>query len=60
MDEYVIGFVDENEVWRELSFRGVSEQVAKALARGLSDTFAHVTLTGSQPIPITLDVEPGS
>lgn len=60
MDEYVIGFVDENDVWRELSFRGVSESVAKALARGLDTAFGHVTLTGSQPIPITLDVEPGS
>jgi len=59
MDEYVIGFVDENEVYRELSFRGVSEQVAKALARGLDLEFAHVTLTGSEPKSITLD-EAGS
>lgn len=60
MDEYVIGFVDENDVFRELTFRGVTETVAKALARGLADTFAHVTLTGSQPMPITIDVAPGS
>lgn len=60
MDEYVLGFVDTDHVWRELTFRGVSETVAKALARGLADTFAHVTLTGSQPMPITIDVVPGS
>lgn len=54
MDEYVIGFVDESEVWRELTFRGVSETVARALATGLDQVFAHVTLTGNQPTPIDL------
>jgi hypothetical protein len=54
MDEFTIGFED-NAVWRELSFRGVSEAVAKALATGLSDAgFALVTLTGSQPTVISL------
>ena len=59
MDEYVIGFVDETEVWRELTFRGVSEIVAKALANGLDQVFAHVTLTGSQPTPIPIGDGPG-
>ena len=55
MNEYVIGFGDEDETWRELTFRGVSEKVAKALANGLSQVFAHVSLTGNQPTPITLE-----
>ena len=36
MDEFTIGFED-NAVWRELTFRGVSENVAKAMATGLAD-----------------------
>lgn len=54
MNEYVIGFVDEDEVWRELTFRGVSQLVARALAKGLSDQFSHVTLTASEPVQIDL------
>ena len=54
MDEFTIGFED-NAVWRELTFRGVSENVAKAMATGLSDAgFSLVTLTGSQPTVINL------
>lgn len=55
MDEYVIGFVNDNDVFQELTFRGVSENVAKALASGLAAQFAHVTLTGSEPKYITLE-----
>jgi hypothetical protein len=55
MDEFTIGFED-NAVWRELTFRGVTENVAKAMANGLADAgFALVTLTGSQPTVIELD-----
>jgi hypothetical protein len=55
MDEFTIGFED-NSVWRELTFRGVTESVAKAMANGLADAgFALVTLTGSQPTVIELD-----
>lgn len=55
MDEFTIGFED-NSVWRELTFRGVTEAVAKAMANGLADAgFALVTLTGSQPTVIDLD-----
>jgi hypothetical protein len=61
MDEFTIGFVDENEVWRELSFRGVSENVAKALANGLaSGGFDLVTLTGAQPTVIDLTEDPST
>ena len=61
MDEFTIGFVDEASVWRELSFRGVSENVAKALANGLaSGGFDLVTLTGAQPTVIDLNEEPSS
>ena len=52
MDEFTIGFED-NSVWRELTFRGVTENVAKAMANGLADAgFSLVTLTGSQPTVI--------
>jgi hypothetical protein len=55
VDEFTIGFED-NSVWRELTFRGVTEAVAKAMANGLADAgFALVTLTGSQPTVIDLD-----
>jgi len=55
MDEFTIGFEDDS-VWRELTFRGVTEAVAKAMANGLADAgFALVTLTGSQPTVIELD-----
>jgi hypothetical protein len=61
MDEFTIGFVDEAAVWRELSFRGVSENVAKALANGLaSGGFDLVTLTGAQPTVIDLTENPSS
>lgn len=56
MDEFTIGFED-NAVWRELTFRGVTEAVARALACGLvaAGDYGNVTLTGSQPAVIDLD-----
>jgi hypothetical protein len=60
MDEFTIGFEDQG-VWRELTFRGVSEAVAKAMATGLADAgFSLVTLTGSQPTVISLVDQPFS
>ena len=60
MDEFFIGFEDQG-VWRELTFRGVSENVAKAMATGLADAgFSLVTLTGSQPTVISLTEEPSA
>ena len=60
MDEFTIGFEDQS-VWRELTFRGVSENVAKAMATGLADAgFSLVTLTGSQPTVIDLTEDPSS
>jgi hypothetical protein len=60
MDEFTIGFED-NAVWRELTFRGVSENVAKAMATGLADAgFSLVTLTGSQPTVIDLTDDPSA
>lgn len=35
MDEYVISFINENDVYQQLTFRGVSEAVAAGLATGL-------------------------
>ena len=54
MNEYVIGFVNDNEVFQQLTFRGVSENVARALANGLAEQFDHVTLTGAELVPIDL------
>ena len=60
MDEFFIGFEDQG-VWRELTFRGVSENVAKAMASGLADAgFSLVTLTGSQPTVISLTEDPSA
>ena len=60
MDEFTIGSED-NAVWRELTFRGVSENVAKAMASGLADAgFSLVTLTGSQPTVISLTDDPSA
>lgn len=35
MNEYVISFINDNGVYQQLTFRGVSEAVAAALATGL-------------------------
>jgi len=60
MDEFTIGFEDQG-VWRELTFRGVTENVAKAMANGLADGgFSLVTLTGSQPTIIDLTDDPSA
>jgi hypothetical protein len=61
MDEFTISFETEG-VWRELTFRGVSQEVAKAMANGLAEAgFALVTLTGSQPTVIDLtDTNPAA
>ena len=56
MDEYVIGFVNDDAVFQELTFRGVSERVATGLARGLSAAgFELVTLTGARPTVISIE-----
>lgn len=55
MNEYVITFVNDNGVYQELTFRGVSENVARALAEGLNGApFEEVTLKvrESRDIPL--------
>ena len=60
-DEYIIGFTDENQTWRELTFRGVSEQVAVALAQGLNRApFGNVTLTAAERVEVNLDAAGGT
>lgn len=55
-DEYVIGFTDEDGTWRELTFRGVSQQVAVALAQGLNRApFGSVTLTMAERVEVALE-----
>ncbi len=54
-DEYVIGFLDEDDTWRELTFRGVSQAVAVALAQGLNRApFGNVTLTAAARVEVDL------
>lgn len=50
MDEYVISFIDSKGQDRQIAFRGVGEDVAKAFAKGLTiDGFSGVNLAGSVP-----------
>lgn len=59
MIEYVIGFVNDDDTYQQLTFRGVSEKVAKALANGLNGVYGNVTLTGTASVEIDL-AEAGS
>lgn len=48
-NEYVINFINENGVYQELTFRGVSEEVATALATGLNKApFGQVVLSARE------------
>lgn len=55
MDEYVISFINDNDVNQEITFRGVTQKVATALAVGLTTAgYSLVTLTGTRRKSITL------
>ena len=61
MDEYVISFVNDDGVNQELTFRGVTQKAATALAAGLvGDGYALVTLTGTRRKKIALPDNIGS
>ena len=46
MNEYQINFINDQGVYQQLTFRGVSEGVAFALAKGLLDaSFDQVSLS---------------
>ena len=49
MNEYVINFINDQGVYQQLTFRGVSEAVAFALAKGLLDaSFDQVSLSAKE------------
>ncbi len=49
MNEYVIGFINPDASYQELTFRGVAEEVASAMAAGLlAGGFQNVTLTAKE------------
>jgi hypothetical protein len=58
-NEYVISFINENGVYQELTFRGVSEQVATALATGLNRApFGSVNLLVRELVGRSIEVAP--
>lgn len=49
LNEYVINFINDQGVYQQLTFRGVSEAVAFALAKGLLDaSFDQVSLSAKE------------
>lgn len=60
MNEYVINFINDQGVYQQLTFRGVSEGVAFALAKGLLDSsFDQVSLSAKEYVDRTIDIVPG-
>jgi hypothetical protein len=49
VNEYVLGFINPDGSYQELTFRGVVEEVASAMATGLlAGGFQNVTLTAKE------------
>ena len=49
MNEYVISFINDDGVYQQLTFRGVSEEVAAGLASGLlAAGFQEVSLLAKE------------
>ena len=56
MNEYIIRFINEEGVYQELTFRGVSDEIAMALASGLNQAlFEQVTLEVRESRVIAID-----
>ena len=57
MDEYVISFINESDVYQQLTFRGVSEAVAAGLASGLlAAGFQEVSLMAKEVTDREIDL----
>lgn len=57
MNEYKITFVNEFGIYQELTFRGVSEEVATALATGLNRApFEQVMLTAKEMVGREIEI----
>lgn len=60
MNEYVISFIDADNIYRELTFRGVEEGVATAMASGLLDAgYSQVSLTVKEVTDRIVSLLPG-
>lgn len=60
MNEYVINFINDEGVYQQLTFRGVSEAVAAALAKGLLDAaFDQVSLSAKEYVDREISILPG-
>lgn len=60
MNEYVISFINEQGVYQQLSFRGVTQSVALALAKGLLDaSFEQVSLSAKEFVDRDINVLTG-
>lgn len=61
MNEYVIGFINPDGTYQELTFRGVAEEVATAMASGLlAGGFQQVALTVKEVVDREIPVLPGA
>lgn len=61
MNEYQINFINDQGVYQQLTFRGVSEGVAFALAKGLLDaSFDQVSLSAKETVDRNIDIVPGA
>lgn len=60
MNEYVIAFINADGTYQELTFRGVAEPVAAAMASGLlAAGFSNVSLTVREMVNREVSVMPG-
>lgn len=60
MNEYVISFINESNIYQELVFRGVSEAAATAMASGLlAAQFQQVGLTVKEVVDRAVTILPG-
>lgn len=60
MNEYVISFINEQGVYQQLTFRGVTQSVALALAKGLLDaSFEQVSLSAKEFVDRDINVLTG-
>lgn len=59
MNEYVIAFINQDGTYQELTFRGVTESVAAAMASGLlAASFSNVSLTVREMVNREVSVMP--
>lgn len=61
MNEYIINFINDDGIYQQLTFRGVSESVATALASGLLNAaFDQVSLSAKEVSDRVITLLPGA